>query len=83
MDLSSFGFCGIQQTDIGPTSVFARCYAMSGDTAKAKTALLRPLERRRTRYSDPKGSQGGVREATVVGHSWKVRPRRLLFTDAA
>jgi len=54
---------------------------MSGDTAKAETALLRPLERRRPRYSDPKGSQGGVR--AVVGHSWKVRPRRLPFTDAA
>jgi hypothetical protein len=62
----SLGFGGIQQTDIGPTSVFARCYAMSGDTAKAKTALLRPLERRRPRHPHPEGSLGGVREADVA-----------------
>ena len=46
-----------------------RAYALSGDTAKAKSCVSgfpRTLERRRPRYPHPEGSQGGVREAAVI-----------------
>ncbi len=47
----------------------ARAYAISGDTAKAKSCLPgfpHPLERRRPRHPHPERSQGGVREAAIT-----------------